>query len=98
MEMQYILQLAQIIGYAIVATVFVMKITARVEVVKIQMSSLDNQLSMLNTSFARMGDILTRVAVQDTKIASFENDLRELRHGRGFININGEWDSKGKVK
>lgn len=33
----------------------------------------------------------------DRDLARIEETIRELRYGRGFIHINGEYDSKGKV-
>jgi uncharacterized protein (DUF3084 family) len=47
-----------------------------------------------------LGDILTQLAVQRTEIVAVQEDIRELRHGRGWVRdaINGEYDNKGKTK
>lgn len=39
----------------------------------------------LETSSANIGTILQAVAVQSQRLTALEQDLRELRHGEGFI-------------
>lgn len=90
MELTALLQLLQFVGYAVVATVFIVMIKADVRVIKVQMDGITKNLETLNS-------LLTKVAVQDARINGIEEDMRELKHGKGFVNINGEWASKGKV-
>jgi archaellum biogenesis protein FlaJ (TadC family) len=103
-EVAYLLQVGQVIVYAVSATVFVMIIRGRVESVEVKvdtkMSSLEIQMAALTTSNQRLGDILTQLAVQRTEIVAVQEDIRELRHGRGWVrdDINGEYDNKGKTK
>ena len=33
----------------------------------------------------KLADVITRMAVTDLRLTNLENDIRELRHGRGFI-------------
>lgn len=47
----------------------------------------DNQKSLAE-AFAQLGSILTKVAVQDTRIQMIEKKLDELSHGQGFVKIN----------
>lgn len=44
----------------------------------------DNQRD-LSESFKQLGSILTKVAVQDTRLNMIEKKLDELSHGQGFI-------------
>ncbi len=102
MEMTYILQIAQIVVYAIIATVFVMVTRGRVDTVEAKietrMGAVETQVASLHLSNLRLGDILTQIAVQRTEINSVQEDIRDLRHGRGWVALTGEYDSKGKIK
>lgn len=44
----------------------------------------ENQKSLAE-AFAQLGNILTKVAVQDTRLNMVEKKLDELAHGQGFI-------------
>lgn len=39
----------------------------------------------LSESFKQLGSILTKVAVQDTRLNMIEKKLDELSHGQGFV-------------
>ena len=41
--------------------------------------------------------VITQLAVQDQRIIDLDRRIEELRHWRGFINANGEYDRHGKV-
>lgn len=44
----------------------------------------ENQRS-LQEAFAQLGSILTKVAVQDTRLNMIEKKLDELAHGQGYV-------------
>lgn len=92
--MEILIQIGQIIGPAIVATVFILMIKSDVKILGVRMDGIIQNLKVLNNSFDKLGDILTKVAVQDQRIAGIEEDLRELKHGRGFVDVSGEYTSK----
>lgn len=46
----------------------------------------ENQKSLAE-AFVQLGNILTKVAVQDTRIQMIEKKLDELSHGQGFIKV-----------
>lgn len=46
----------------------------------------DNQKS-LQEAFTQLGNILTKVAVQDTRLAMIEKKMDELSHGQGFVKV-----------
>lgn len=79
------LQIAQLIGYLVVGIIFVVMIKSDVKVLKVQIDGLADNLKVLNSSFEKLGSILTKVAVQDARIGGIEDDIRELKHGKGFI-------------
>lgn len=47
----------------------------------------ENQKSLAE-AFTQLGNILTKVAVQDTRIQMIEKKIDELSHGLGFVKIN----------
>lgn len=99
MELTSIFQVGQLIGMIVLATLFVVMIKADVKVLKVQMGGLSDNLSLLNNSFTKLSDVLSQSAVQDSRIARCEQDIRELRHGQGFVqDVNGEYTLRGKVK
>lgn len=50
---------------------------------KLDMLSL--RVKNLETTSANIGTILQAVAVQSQRLTALEQDLRELRHGEGFV-------------
>ena len=58
------------------------------------------ELAEMQNEIKKLGDVLTKIALTDLRLTNVEQDVRELRHGVGFIrgDINGEYDSEGKLK
>ena len=111
MDMSTLFQLGQIGGMLVLATLFIVMIKADVKVLKAQMDGLGKvikvqtdgiaeNLKILNNSFSQLSEVLSRSAVQDSRLTRVEEDIRELRHGRGFVQreIDGEYTTRGKVK
>jgi DNA polymerase II small subunit/DNA polymerase delta subunit B len=100
MELNSVFQIGQIIGMIVLATIFVVMIKSDVKVLKVQMGAISDNLKILNDSFSKLSDILSRSAVQDTRIARLEEDVREMRRGRGFIQqeVEGEYTTRGKIR
>lgn len=44
------------------------------------------EISELKIETKRLGDVLTTLAVQQTRLERLEQDIREMKHGRGFVN------------
>lgn len=55
--------------------------------------NLKEQVIGMQSEIKKLADVITRMAVTDIRLTNLEQDLRELRHGRGFIqpSIDGEW-------
>lgn len=75
-----------------------------IRLIKVDLTNLKTQVGTLTAAFDKLGTILTKVAVQDTRIGGLEEDKRRLEarlddfaHGRGFIHseIKGEWPRGG---
>jgi hypothetical protein len=41
--------------------------------------------------------VITQLAVQDQRMTDLDRRIEELRHWRGFIKPNGEYDRHGKI-
>lgn len=52
-----------------------------------------SEVAELKTDVRALNKVVVELAVTDRRLTSVEEDIRELRHGRGFIRgaIDGEW-------
>lgn len=96
--MELALQIAQLAGPLIIALGFIFMIKSDVKVLGFRLDSMNNNLEVLNNSFEKLGTILTKVAVQDQRLLGLEEDIRELKHGKGFISVDGEYSKRGKME
>lgn len=50
-------------------------------------------LTDMKSEIKKVGDVLIKMAVTDQRLTNAEHDIRELRHGHGFVqrDINGEY-------
>ena len=57
------------------------------------------ELAEMQNEIKKLGDVLTKIALTDLRLTNVEQDVRELKHGIGFVrnSINGEYDSEGKL-
>lgn len=55
---------------------------------KHDISSIKENQRELAEAFRQLGSILTKVAVQDTRLNMLEKKIDELSHGQGFVKIN----------
>lgn len=60
-------------------------VRADVRIVKHDLRSINDRVSNLADAFGTLGDILTKVAVQDTRIDRVEQDIRDLQRGEGMV-------------
>lgn len=52
---------------------------------KLTMKDLMSQFAGMQTEIKKLADVITRMAVTDVRLTNIEQDVRELRHGRGFV-------------
>ena len=71
--------------------VFFMGMGSDIRVVKSDMKHLKETVSTLSSAFDKLGSVLTQVAVQGERLNSMEKRMDELAHGRGFVQVNGEY-------
>ena len=58
---------------------------------------LKSEVTELKTDVRALNKVVIELAVTDRRLMALEEDLRELRHGRGFVRgaIEGEWPRGG---
>lgn len=53
--------------------------------IKSNVNSIKIEVSEMQTEIKKIGDVLINQADQNRRIIHLEEDVRELRHGRGFV-------------
>jgi hypothetical protein len=59
--------------------------------------NLTRDMTDMKAEIKKVGEVLTKMAVTDNRLSNVEQDIRELRHGVGFVQsrsndgINGEY-------
>ena len=60
-------------------------------------SNLQNDMIDMKAEIKKVGEVLVKMAVTQSRLDSVEQDIRDLKHGRGFVHprsdggINGEY-------
>lgn len=60
-------------------------------------STLKTDMTDMKTEIKKVGEVLVKMAVTQTRLDNVEQDIRDLKHGRGFVvprsdgGINGEY-------
>lgn len=85
MDLSSALQVVQIVAYLFGAAIFVIMLKADIRVLRHDMNNLTVRQEAMNTSFLQLTEVLRQVAVQDQRIKSIEDDIKELRHGKGYV-------------
>lgn len=55
--------------------------------------NLGEQVKAMQTELLKLSAVVTQMAVADNRLTNIEQDIRELRHGRGFIQ-----DGRGSIQ
>lgn len=97
MELSTALQLAQIVAYIVVGIVFVVMIKADIRVILHDQKVMKDRQDSMSDNVKALTAILTQVAVQDSRLNRIENDIGELKHGKGFV-ADSEYNLKGKAR
>lgn len=60
-------------------------------------NNLTDDMADMKTEIKKVGEVLVKMAVTQTRLDNVERDIRDLKHGRGFVQprsdggINGEY-------
>lgn len=58
--------------------------------------NLKEDVSEMKQEIKKVGEVLIKMAVTDSRLTNLEDDVRELRHGKGFV-VDGEYTKRGKI-
>jgi len=72
------------------------KLSNRLSSMETTLNSVQTELKKLSDVLIRMADMRGEMRVLDTRVTAAEQDIRELRHGQGFvrgarIGVEGEY-------
>lgn len=56
-------------------------------------TNMKTDISDMKSEIKKVGDVLVKMAVTEQRISNVEQDVRDLRHGHGFVqrDLNGEF-------
>lgn len=60
---------------------------------KNNLANLKEDVVDMKLEIKKVGDVIIQMAVADTRLNNIESDIRDLRHGKGFI-VDREYISK----
>lgn len=75
----------QTVSFAILFTVFLQNMKSQLGLIRNDINYLQQTQKSLTEAFTQLGTVLTKVAVQDTRINMIEKRMDELAHGEGII-------------
>lgn len=96
MEIATILQLTHIAAYIISMIVFIIMMKADIKILKHDISVIKLRADSQSETLKSVSAALSTVAVQKNEIDHIVEDIRELKHGRGFV--TGPYDQHGANK
>ena len=85
------------IGNIIEVTVLAFGGLAALITLRVTVNNIKSDMVDMKTEIKKVGEVLVKMAVTQTRLDMVEQDIRDLKHGRGFIQpraeggINGEW-------
>lgn len=62
-----------------------MKLNTDISLIKADISNLQSSNKNFSATFSQLGNVLTQIAVQDTRISNIDKRITDLSHGRGFV-------------
>lgn len=74
-----------LLGGIFVASAFLYRRGGEETTLRLTLKDLSLQFSGMQLEIKKLADVITRMAVTDVRLTNLEQDMRELRHGRGFI-------------
>src|SRR3569833_977359 len=56
-------------------------------------ANMKTDITDMKSEIKKVGDVLVKMAVTEQRISNVEQDVRDLRHGHGFVqrDVNGEY-------
>lgn len=57
-------------------------------------ANIKDDVVAMQTEIKKLAEVITKMAVTDLRLTNLEQDVRELRHGRGFVRGPGGVDGE----
>jgi hypothetical protein len=86
----WITALIQVVVFLVGGIWFIVSMRAELRI-------LTSVVSAHGVKIDKLEGVITSLAVQDQRLNDLDRRIEELRHWRGFISPNGEYDRHGKV-
>jgi hypothetical protein len=71
------------------------KLSSRISSIEVNVAAVQAEIKKLSDVLIKLADMRGEVRVLDTRVTAAEQDIRELRHGQGFVQgrrgIDGEY-------
>ena len=77
--------LIQMAGFLVMAVALFYGLKGDIRVIRHDMRHMEQRQEALGEAFTQLGTVLQQVAVQDTRINRIEEDIKEMKHGQGFV-------------
>lgn len=77
--------LVQLVGFLVMAVGLFYGLKGDIRVIRHDMGHMEKRQEALGEAFKQLGQVLQQVAVQDTRIDRIEEDIKEMKHGQGFV-------------
>lgn len=78
----HLIQIGALVGAALY---FSLVMRNDINVVRREVLYVEEKLEELGKAFAQLGNLLTQITVQETRMIMIEKCIDELRHGQGYI-------------
>lgn len=79
--------------------IVIVKMGGDIRVIKNDVDHMQKEVGLHRRSIEKIGEVLTSVASQDSRLESLEFQLLEMRHGRGFVQQSiQDWPQPPKPK
>lgn len=73
------------VGNIIEITVILLGGLATLITLRNTVNNLKNDMTDMKTEIKKVGEVLIKMAVTDNRLTNLEQDIRELKHGEGFV-------------
>ena len=74
-------------GLAVIGGIvsFIVYLRTELSQLRVDVTQIKEHQKMLMDSVQQLNAILTKIAVQETRLNMIEKDIDEIRHGKGFV-------------
>lgn len=85
--------IGSVVGIYVSIRIDIVRIMGDIRVLRHDLGNLKTAVDLQAGTLSAQGAALSTIAVQSQRLANVEEDIRELRHGRGFVTPT-EWPIK----